>query len=52
MYAIRSYYGELATEVEQSSQVIRELEKESENIGSVLDVIKSIAEQTNRNNFV
>jgi methyl-accepting chemotaxis protein len=39
--------GELATEVEQSSQVIRELEKESENIGSVLDVIKSIAEQTN-----
>jgi methyl-accepting chemotaxis protein len=38
---------ELANEVEQSSQVIRELEHESESIGSVLDVIKGIAEQTN-----
>lgn len=38
---------ELANEVEQSSLVIRELEHESENIGSVLDVIKGIAEQTN-----
>jgi methyl-accepting chemotaxis protein len=37
----------LANEVEQSSQVIRELEQESENIGTVLDVIKGIAEQTN-----
>ena len=39
--------GEIATEVEQASEVIHELERESENIGSVLDVIKSIAEQTN-----
>jgi methyl-accepting chemotaxis protein len=39
--------GELASEVEQSSLVIKELEQESESIGSVLDVIKSIAEQTN-----
>ena len=39
--------GDLAKEVEQSSQVIRELEQDSENIGSVLDVIKGIAEQTN-----
>jgi methyl-accepting chemotaxis protein len=38
---------ELANEVEQSSQVIRDLEHESQSIGSVLDVIKSIAEQTN-----
>ncbi len=38
---------ELANEVEESSRVIRELEQESENIGSVLDVIKGIAEQTN-----
>ena len=39
--------GEIAAEVEQAAQVIHELERESENIGSVLDVIKSIAEQTN-----
>jgi methyl-accepting chemotaxis protein len=39
--------GELAGEVEKSSDVIRELENESVNIGSVLDVIKGIAEQTN-----
>jgi methyl-accepting chemotaxis protein len=39
--------SELAKEVEESSLVIRELEHESENIGSVLDVIKGIAEQTN-----
>ena len=39
--------GEIASEVEQAAQVIHELERESENIGSVLDVIKSIAEQTN-----
>lgn len=38
---------ELANEVEQSSLVIRELEHESVSIGSVLDVIKGIAEQTN-----
>jgi methyl-accepting chemotaxis protein len=37
----------LANEVEQAATVIQELEHESRNIGSVLDVIKSIAEQTN-----
>ncbi|VAW83240.1 Methyl-accepting chemotaxis sensor/transducer protein, partial [hydrothermal vent metagenome] len=33
--------------VNAAAQVIRNLEKESENIGSVLDVIRGIAEQTN-----
>ena len=37
----------LATEVEKASEVIQELETDSDNIGSVLDVIKGIAEQTN-----
>ncbi len=39
--------GDLAGEVEKASNVIQQLELESKNIGSVLDVIKSIAEQTN-----
>jgi methyl-accepting chemotaxis protein len=39
--------GELANEVEEAAGVIQQLESESMNIGSVLDVIKSIAEQTN-----
>ncbi len=39
--------GALAEEVDQASQVIHDLEQESDNIGSVLDVIKGIAEQTN-----
>jgi methyl-accepting chemotaxis protein len=39
--------GKLAHEVEEAARVIQELEQESRNIGSVLDVIKSIAEQTN-----
>jgi methyl-accepting chemotaxis protein len=39
--------GDLAKEVEEAATVIQELEQESRNIGSVLDVIKSIAEQTN-----
>jgi methyl-accepting chemotaxis protein len=39
--------NKLAKEVEQAAQTIRELQKDSANIGSVLDVIKSIAEQTN-----
>ncbi|MES9969056.1 MAG: methyl-accepting chemotaxis protein [Candidatus Thiodiazotropha sp.] len=39
--------GELAKEVEEAADVIQQLESESMNIGSVLDVIKSIAEQTN-----
>ena len=37
----------LASEVESASAVIHSLEKASENIGSVLDVIRGIAEQTN-----
>lgn len=37
----------LAAEVDRSSQVIARLKSESVNIGSVLDVIKGIAEQTN-----
>ncbi|MEW8030097.1 MAG: methyl-accepting chemotaxis protein [Candidatus Thiodiazotropha sp.] len=39
--------GELAKEVDEAVGVIGQLESESMNIGSVLDVIKSIAEQTN-----
>jgi methyl-accepting chemotaxis protein len=39
--------GELSSEVDEASHVIQQLEVESKNIGSVLDVIKSIAEQTN-----
>ncbi len=42
-----SAIGELAGEVESAANVIQQLEVESRNIGSVLDVIKSIAEQTN-----
>ncbi len=37
----------LVAEVDSAAQVIRNLEQESENIGSVLDVIRGIAEQTN-----
>ncbi len=37
----------LQSQVDSAAQVIRNLEKESENIGSVLDVIRGIAEQTN-----
>ncbi len=42
-----SSIDELAREVEQAEQTIQEVEQESERIGSVIDVIKSIAEQTN-----
>lgn len=38
---------DLAKEIESSSEVIEKLKSDSENIGAVLDVIKSIAEQTN-----
>ena len=38
---------ELADNVEESAKVIHQLEQDSENIGTVLDVIKGIAEQTN-----
>lgn len=37
----------LASEVEKGSEMIIELEKDSEAIGSILDVISDIAEQTN-----
>jgi len=37
----------LSDEVAKASEVIQELEQDSENIGSVLDVIRGIAEQTN-----
>ena len=37
----------LAEEVEKAATVINKLERDSENIGQVLDVIKGIAEQTN-----
>ncbi len=37
----------LAGEVEQAAGVIKKLEQESERIGTVLDVIRGIAEQTN-----
>lgn len=39
--------GALAAEVEQSSEVISTLNLESTRIGSVLEVIRSVAEQTN-----
>ena len=38
---------DLATSIENSASVMEELKKNSANIGTVLDVIKSIAEQTN-----
>jgi len=37
----------LAQEINAGAEVIRELRQESENIGTVLDVIRGIAEQTN-----
>lgn len=37
----------LSNEMQQASNVIKELEQDSDNIGSVLDVIRGIAEQTN-----
>lgn len=37
----------LSNEVNQATAIIRELETESNNIGTVLDVIRGIAEQTN-----
>ncbi len=37
----------LSTEIQSATDVIQRLSNESENIGSVLDVIKGIAEQTN-----
>jgi len=42
-----SSISQLADEVKKASDVIQRLEAESETIGTVLDVIKGIAEQTN-----
>ena len=39
--------SQLAADVENASNVIHQLESDSDNIGSILDVIKNIAEQTN-----
>ncbi len=39
--------AQLASEVDSASAVIHQLETDSEDIGSILDVIKNIAEQTN-----
>ncbi|MEJ2590742.1 MAG: methyl-accepting chemotaxis protein [Candidatus Thiodiazotropha sp.] len=39
--------GSLADKVENAANVIKELEKHTVSIGTVIDVIKSIAEQTN-----
>ncbi len=43
----RESLGKLAGDVEQATQVIHELGRDSESIGGVLDVIRGIAEQTN-----
>jgi methyl-accepting chemotaxis protein len=37
----------LANEIEEASRVIQNLKQESENIGTVIDVIRGIADQTN-----
>jgi len=42
-----SSINELSNEIEQAGDVINKLEEDSDKIGSVLDVIKGIAEQTN-----
>lgn len=42
-----SQVNNLAQEVRQSMEIIQGLQKETANIGTVLDVIKSVAEQTN-----
>ena len=38
---------QLATQIEHTAEIIVDLEQDSDNIGTVLDVIKGIAEQTN-----
>lgn len=43
----RNTIQSLADEVEQASQVIGQLKQDSEQIGSILDVIRGVAEQTN-----
>lgn len=39
--------NDLASEVERAANVISKLESDTENVGTILDVIKGIAEQTN-----
>lgn len=41
------FINDLAAEVERAAQVIGKLETDTENVGTILDVIKGIAEQTN-----
>lgn len=43
----RQTINQLADEVQRASEVIKQLELDTENVGGILDVIKSIAEQTN-----
>ncbi|WP_428240604.1 methyl-accepting chemotaxis protein [Gynuella sp.] len=47
MLEAKASINELAEGVQHASEVINGLEKDSENIGSILDVIRGIAEQTN-----
>ncbi len=42
-----SSIGEVATEIAHASDVVNRLQQESETIGSVLEVIRGVAEQTN-----
>ncbi|MGB5854768.1 MAG: methyl-accepting chemotaxis protein [Oceanisphaera sp.] len=42
-----SQIGKLSDDIQESLQTINQLEAESMNIGSILDVIKGVAEQTN-----
>jgi len=44
---VNNSISQLADEIEKAAQVIDKLDSESVNIGSVLEVIRSIAEQTN-----
>jgi methyl-accepting chemotaxis protein len=44
---VKQAIDQLASEVERGARVINELNEYSTNIGSVIDVIRSIAEQTN-----
>ena len=43
----RQAITELSNEIDSASEVVRQLEAESQSVGSILDVIKGIAEQTN-----
>jgi len=43
----RQAISELSNEIDSASEVVRQLEQESQSVGSILDVIKGIAEQTN-----